>query len=147
MPQQVLAVGDKLPDWAKAGIAFYNQRLPTTWQLTFVHLPAQVSPEADWQQLERYLQGKPWWMVALVIEGKSFDSLAFAQEVMRWREEHHYLAFLIGGATGLPTAAKQRAQVCWSLSPLTFPHALAQLLLAEQWYRAYTVAQKHPYHK
>ncbi len=147
MPQQVLAIGDKLPDWAKVGIAFYNQRLPATWQLDFIHLPSQSSPQAEWLLVERRLGDKPWWVVALAIEGQNFDSLGFAQEALRWREQRHYLAFLIGGASGLSTAAKQRAQVCWSLSPLTFPHALAQLALAEQWYRAYTVAQKHPYHK
>jgi len=57
------------------------------------------------------------------------------------------LSFIIGGPDGLDAAVLARAQLRWSLSALTFPHALVRILLAEQLYRAATVLAGHPYHR
>jgi 23S rRNA (pseudouridine1915-N3)-methyltransferase len=57
------------------------------------------------------------------------------------------VAFGIGGADGLPEPVLQRAERVWSLSPLTFPHELARVLLYEQLYRAYTIRRGEPYHR
>ena len=57
------------------------------------------------------------------------------------------MAFLVGGADGLDESCRERADRVWSLSPLTLPHALVRVVLAEQLYRAWTLNQGHPYHR
>lgn len=85
-------------------------------------------------------------VVALEVGGRAYDSVGFA----RWLErcEHEavgQLVFLIGGAYGLPTAISGDARLKFSLSPLTLPHRLARLVLAEQLYRACTILRNEPY--
>jgi 23S rRNA (pseudouridine1915-N3)-methyltransferase len=77
--------------------------------------------------------------------GRAFDSPAFIQLVARAEAEAQDLVFLIGGHDGLPPAWKPRADLLLSLSPMTFPHELARVLLAEQIYRAFTSLRGHPY--
>ena len=57
------------------------------------------------------------------------------------------VAFVIGGADGLPPALKRGADLLWSLSPLTLPHGLVRVILAEQLYRAFSILKNHPYHR
>ena len=57
------------------------------------------------------------------------------------------IAFVIGGPDGLPAAFKRDADFVWSLSPLTLPHSLARIVLAEQLYRAHSILKNHPYHR
>ncbi len=54
---------------------------------------------------------------------------------------------MIGGADGLAEGVKRGADLLWSLSPLTLPHGLARVVLAEQLYRAVSVLSNHPYHR
>ena len=56
-------------------------------------------------------------------------------------------AFLIGGPDGLAAAIRQEADWLWSLSPLTLPHGLVRVVLAEQLYRAHSILKNHPYHR
>jgi 23S rRNA (pseudouridine1915-N3)-methyltransferase len=83
--------------------------------------------------------------VALTEEGQALGSVQLAE---RLRDSGSgRLAFVIGGADGLAPRLKQRAAWTLSLSPLTFPHELARLLLLEQLYRAQTILQGGPYHR
>ena len=63
------------------------------------------------------------------------------------REDARRLTFVIGGFAGLAAEVKQRAEVLWSLSPLTFTHDLTRVLLLEQIYRALSIIHNHPYSK
>ena len=84
--------------------------------------------------------------VALEVGGRALDSQGFARELGRAAARHKgIVAFLIGGADGLPPAVSRAAHDRWSLSPLTFPHRLARLVLAEQIYRAMTIQRGEPY--
>ncbi len=84
--------------------------------------------------------------IALEVTGKPVDSDAFARGLARASERHKgIVAFLIGGADGLPSRTSQAAAERWSLSPLTFPHRLARLVLVEQIYRAMTILRGEPY--
>jgi 23S rRNA (pseudouridine1915-N3)-methyltransferase len=87
-------------------------------------------------------------VVVLDPEGKMWTSQHFAGILARHlREDPRRLTFVIGGYSGLSEAVKQRADMVWSLSPLTFTHELCRVLLLEQIYRAFCIIHKHPYSK
>jgi 23S rRNA (pseudouridine1915-N3)-methyltransferase len=87
-------------------------------------------------------------VVALDERGKSITSGAFAQQLMRWRDDGRPAAsFIIGGADGLDPALAGKADLVLSFSPLTWPHQLVRIMLSEQLYRATTILSGHPYHR
>ena len=87
-------------------------------------------------------------LVALDERGKALTSAAFAERLQRWRiEGPKSLAFVIGGADGLPQPVVQRARFALSLGAMTWPHLLARILLLEQLYRAQQILAGHPYHR
>jgi 23S rRNA (pseudouridine1915-N3)-methyltransferase len=137
---RILAVGKVRKGWVLEGIATYIKRLPG---LQVVELrDAGKAREAEAIQAALRPEER---LVVLAEEGQVFDSQAFARRLEGSGSER--LALVIGGAEGIAPALKARA--CWmlSLSPMTFPHELARLLLLEQLYRALTIQQGGPYHK
>ena len=93
----------------------------------------------------------PWvkhpsaYRVCLDPGGKRFDSAGFMALVERREREAKDLVFVVGGADGLPAGFLERAELLLSLSPMTFPHELARVVLAEQIYRAFATLRGHPY--
>jgi 23S rRNA (pseudouridine1915-N3)-methyltransferase len=76
------------------------------------------------------------------------SSEAFATALAKYRDGGAGgLAFLVGGADGLGQTARDRAELVLSLGPMTLPHGLARIVLAEQLYRAMTILAGHPYHR
>ena len=137
---RILAVGKVRKSWVQEGVALYLKRLPglvvtelrdSTMAKEAEAIAAALRPD------ER--------LVLLTEEGRTYDSVAFAQQLRDSGSER--LAFVIGGAEGLDPALKARANWRLSLSPMTFPHELARLLLLEQLYRASSILQGGPYHK
>jgi 23S rRNA (pseudouridine1915-N3)-methyltransferase len=87
-------------------------------------------------------------LIALDERGKSITSGAFAQQLTRWRDDGRpAVSFVVGGADGLDPALTARADLVLSFSPLTWPHQLVRIMLAEQLYRATTILSGHPYHR
>lgn len=86
-------------------------------------------------------------IVALDIAGTPWSSERLATQLERWREAGHSPAFLIGGAVGLDPEVLDSAAHRWSLGPLTLPHELARVVVAEQLYRGFTILRGEPYHK
>lgn len=87
-------------------------------------------------------------VVALDEHGQALDSAKFARLLSRWRDGgRSATAFLIGGADGLDPGLAGRADLVLSFSPLTWPHQLVRIMLAEQLYRATTILSGHPYHR
>lgn len=84
---------------------------------------------------------------ALDLGGKAPDSAGLATLLERWLGLGRPVCFLIGGAEGLDAAVLQRADFVLSLGPLTWPHLLARVMLAEQLYRAQSIRAGHPYHR
>ena len=74
-------------------------------------------------------------------------TLQLAEKMQLWQTLGRDASLVIGGADGLHTSLKQRADWLWSLSKLTLPHAFVRILLCEQLYRAHSVNQNHPYHR
>jgi len=85
--------------------------------------------------------------VALAREGKGWSSADLAGRLERWAADGRPLAFVIGGSTGLDGDLLREADERWSLGPLTLPHELARVVVAEQLYRAGTIRRGEPYHK
>ena len=84
-------------------------------------------------------------IIALAEEGKIMNSIAFAEFLKKNQEKN--ITFIIGGAYGLNEDIKKKAHLLFSLSPLTFPHEVAQLLLIEQIYRATMINSGRKYQK
>lgn len=85
--------------------------------------------------------------VALAITGKTLDSPALASFLTKQGITGKEISFIIGGPEGLPEEVLTSADYKWSLSPLTFPHDLAMVIMLEALYRASTIIEGHPYHK
>jgi 23S rRNA (pseudouridine1915-N3)-methyltransferase len=87
-------------------------------------------------------------VVALDERGKTIASEAFANQIARWRDDGRpAVSFVIGGADGLDPDFVRSADLTLSFSPLTWPHQLVRIMLAEQLYRATTILSGHPYHR
>ena len=87
-------------------------------------------------------------IIALDEHGKSIGSDDFAQKLVRWRDDGKPVAtFVIGGADGLGPDFVKQADLTLSFSPLTWPHQLVRIMLAEQLCRATTILSGHPYHR
>ena len=137
---RILAVGKVRKGWLSEGIDRYRKRLPGLEMLEL--RDTGMAREAEAIRAAKRPDEK---LVALTEEGRHFSSLAFAQALEGSGSER--LAFLIGGADGLDPAIKAEASWQLSLSPMTFPHELARLLLLEQLYRALSIQQGGPYHR
>jgi 23S rRNA (pseudouridine1915-N3)-methyltransferase len=87
-------------------------------------------------------------VIALDEHGKTMQSAAFSLQLARWRDDgRQAVSFVIGGADGLDPAFVKSADLTLSFSPLTWPHQLVRIMLAEQLYRATTILSGHPYHR
>ena len=86
-------------------------------------------------------------LVALSRTGEPWSSADLARCTAEWDQAGQEVALLIGGADGLPEPLMRSAERVWSLSPLTFPHELARVIVLEQLYRAFTIRRGEPYHR
>jgi 23S rRNA (pseudouridine1915-N3)-methyltransferase len=142
----ILSVGHKMPEWIQQGFQEYAKRMPPEARLDLV----EVKPGRDKaEEGRRLLEALPAraTLVALDERGKALTTAELAKMLGGWMREAVQPAFAIGGADGLDAAVKERAAMTWSLSPLTFPHQLVRVVLAEQLYRAWSILAGHPYHR
>jgi 23S rRNA (pseudouridine1915-N3)-methyltransferase len=86
-------------------------------------------------------------VVALDGRGQAWSTEDLARQLALWMGEGRDRALLVGGPDGLADSLLARADQCWSLSRLTFPHPLVRVILAEQIYRAWSLLKGHPYHR
>ena len=86
-------------------------------------------------------------VIALDVRGKTWSTEVLVTRLQEWLQAGRDIALLVGGPDGLADECLSRADLRWSLSALTLPHALVRVLLAEQLYRAWSVIQGHPYHR
>ena len=86
-------------------------------------------------------------LTLLDLDGACWSSEQVAEQLQEWRLQGRPHALVIGGAVGVAPAVRERASNIWSLGPLTLPHELARVVVAEQLYRATTILRGEPYHK
>ena len=137
----VVAFDARLPRWALEARGEYLKRMPRGFEVECLALKAESA-----KRLRARLP-KGTRLIALDERGRNPGTAQFAQQLERWRREGDAVAFVIGGADGLGDEFKREAQQLLQLSALTLPHALAQVLLCEQLYRAASLLAGHPYHR
>lgn len=154
MRLSILSVGQKMPGWVAAGVREYVGRLPGNF-LQLVELPlatrtkASDPRRAQLEENQKLLKAIPdgAYVVALHPLGRSFSTEVLAEKLDGWMQGGRDVVFLIGGPDGLTDELLSRCDERWSLSPLTFPHMLVRVIVAEQVYRAWTILRNHPYHR
>ena len=129
--------------------ARYNARLRPSLAVTEIAEGHGAPAEAKRREADALLAALPGsaFAVPLDQDGPAETSEALAGRLQLWLGQQRPVCFLIGGAEGLDAAVLARADAVLSLGPLTWPHMLARVLLAEQLFRAQAIARGHPYHR
>ncbi len=154
MAMRLVAVGTRVPAWVTAGYDDYARRLTGPYRLQLTEIAAAHHAKGtDRNRLlreegARILDAIPGeaFVVTLDVRGRMRTSETLVQDLETWMR-HGRLTFVIGGAEGLSAGCQERADDSWSLSPLTLPHALVRVLVAEQLYRAFAMLTDKPYHR
>lgn len=150
----IVAVGQKVPDWAQTAYDDYAKRFPPELK---VELKAvKTEPRAS-KTLENLLVAersrieaaiaRGCRVVALDERGTAVTTMALAEKLKVWQLSGDDVAIVIGGPDGLDAGFKQSAHERIRLSDLTLPHAMVRVLLIEQLYRAWSITINHPYHR
>jgi 23S rRNA (pseudouridine1915-N3)-methyltransferase len=155
MKCRLIAAGTRLPEWVNQGFHEYQKRLRPPLALELIEVPlaarhAGVPPQrAVAREGEHMLAalGREDYVVALEVAAQSMTTLQLSAWLSERLREAQPLALLIGGPDGLSDTCRARAAQQWSLSPLTLPHGLVRVILAEQLYRAMSMLAGHPYHR
>ena len=137
---KIIAIGKIKKRWIQEGIEMYLKRLPG---LKIIEI--KDNNQTKEEHMIKEIISKNEILVTLNENGQSFTSKQLATKLLKSHNQN--IIFVIGGASGLPPSLNNAASWHLSLSPLTFPHELARLLLIEQLYRAKTITQGAPYHK
>ena len=150
---RIVAVGQRVPDWAQTAWDDYAKRFPAEIR---VELKAVKTEPRGSKTLETLYAAerarieaaipKGARVVALDERGEALGTQALARRLTLWQEQGD-VALLIGGPDGLDPALREAAHERIRLSDLTLPHAFARVLLIEQLYRAWSINAKHPYHR
>lgn len=155
MKARLIAVGENAPPWVAEGFAEYRKRLSHWLPLDLVEIAPGLRGKnrdvarATQDEGTRVLAALPKQAHVVVLDGRGtlHTSEQLAQRLEHWRGQGRDLAFLIGGPEGHAAEVLTRADERWSLGPLTLPHMLVRLVLAEQLYRAAALLANHPYHR
>ncbi|WP_456374827.1 23S rRNA (pseudouridine(1915)-N(3))-methyltransferase RlmH [Thiolapillus sp.] len=151
----LIAVGDKMPRWVAEGYQEYTRRLPPECTLKLTEISARHrGKNADIRRIIRdeghaMLAAIPQGsrVIALEVKGRSWSTEDLSRQLDNWLGSGQDIALLVGGPEGLAAECRERANQLWSLSPLTLPHPLVRVVVAEQIYRAWSILRNHPYHR
>ena len=151
----LISVSHKQPNWVLQAFDEYAKRLPAREiKLECKELKPEMREGRTVAQamiLEaakiQAIIPKGALVLALDERGQDLSSLALAQKLQFWQNEHAQVVFIIGGADGLDIEFKKQCDGLIRLSSLTLPHGMVRVLFAEQIYRAYSINQNHPYHR
>ena len=154
----IVAVGQRMPDWAQTAYDDYAKRFPPELKVELKAVKTEPRGSktletiyaAERERIEAAIQssiGRNARIVALDERGIALTTKALAVKLNGWQLESNDVALVIGGPDGLDPAFRQAAHERIRLSDMTLPHAFARVLLVEQLYRAWSVNANHPYHR
>jgi 23S rRNA (pseudouridine1915-N3)-methyltransferase len=155
MKCRLIAAGTRLPDWINEGFREYQKRLrgPLVLELLEIPIAARRGGDNPQRAIDREGEtmlaalGRDDYVVALEVTGTPMTTEQLKVWLAERLRDGRPLALLIGGPDGLSGSCRSRANQTWSLSPLTLPHALVRVVLAEQIYRGMSMLAGHPYHR
>ncbi|MFZ2738192.1 MAG: 23S rRNA (pseudouridine(1915)-N(3))-methyltransferase RlmH [Burkholderiaceae bacterium] len=150
----IVAVGQRIPDWAQTAWDDYAKRFPPELKVELKAVKTEPRGSKTLETLYAAERGrietaipKGARIVALDERGSALTTQALASKLRHWQLEGDDVALLIGGPDGLDPGLRQAAHERIRLSDLTLPHAFARVLLIEQLYRAWSINANHPYHR
>ena len=150
----IVAVGQRMPDWAQTAYDDYVKRFPPDCRVDIKTVKTEPRGSktletlyaAERARIEAAIP-KGARVVVLDERGTALTTVALANHLREWQMGGDDVALIIGGPDGLDPAFKAAAHMRIRLSDLTLPHAMARVLLIEQLYRAWSVNANHPYHR
>ncbi len=151
----LIAIGDKMPGWVDSGYQEYARRMPAACRLQLQAISARhrgknadlrrITRDEGRQMLAAIPRGSR--VVALEVQGRAWNTKQLALQLENWMSSGGDVSLLVGGPEGLAPECRKQADQLWSLSPLTLPHPLVRVIIAEQLYRAWSILANHPYHR
>jgi len=150
----IVAVGQRVPDWAQTAWDDYAKRFPPELKVELKAVKTEPRSSktyenlvaAERQRIEAFIP-RGTRIVVLDERGTALRTTALAQRLKDWQLGGDDVALIIGGPDGLEPAFRDAAHERIRLSDLTLPHAMARVLLIEQLYRAWSINANHPYHR
>ncbi|HUI60526.1 MAG TPA: 23S rRNA (pseudouridine(1915)-N(3))-methyltransferase RlmH [Steroidobacteraceae bacterium] len=155
MRVRLIAVGSRMPKWVREAYDDYVTRLNPALRLSLTEIepgprsarqPAHRAMEVEGERVLAAVR-KDEYLAALDEKGTEMTTRELAAWLADRMRDGRDLAFAVGGPDGFAPEVYGRCDFRWSLSRLTFPHALVRVVLAEQLYRAHGVLTNHPYHR
>jgi len=150
----IVAVGQRMPDWAQTAYDDFAKRFPPDCRVEIKTVKTEPRGSktletlyaAERARIEAAIP-KGARIVVLDERGSQLTTVALARQLKSWQLEGDDVALVIGGPDGLDPEFKAKAQMRIRLSDMTLPHAMARVLLIEQLYRAWSINANHPYHR
>lgn len=150
----IVAVGQKVPDWAQTAYDDYAKRFPPELKVELKAVKTEPRASKTLENLLAAERGRidsviprGTRIVALDERGTAVTTMALAERLKGWQLSGDDVAIVIGGPDGLDPEFKRAAHERVRLSDLTLPHAMVRVLLIEQLYRAWSITINHPYHR
>jgi len=151
----VAAVGQRMPNWVNEAWSEYSRRMPPNLDLALREIRLEKRGKNTDTHRLKALESQALYnampvrarVIALDVQGRSWSTAKLAANLEAWLGDGRDVGFMIGGPDGISADILQQADERWSLGPLTLPHPLVRVVLAEQLYRAWTITRNHPYHR
>lgn len=143
-----------MPSWVETACIEYTKRMPRELSVEIIDIKPEKRAAGNSKENIQLIEAKRIleaigkdYCIALDEHGLEITTLQLSDKLKDWQLSGRDVALIIGGADGLHSTVKQKADWLWGLSKLTLPHAMVRVILTEQLYRAHSVINNHPYHR